>query len=558
MFQKKKDPYAYKTSTLTKEEILKEIVKCGKDPAYFINNYVKIKHPDRGIIDFRLFPFQDGLLTDFQTHRFIIINKSRQLGISTLTAAYATWLMMFHRGKEVYVVATKLSVATNLVRKVKLILKYLPAWLKIAKSVADNALSVELDNGSRITSSSNAEDAGRSEALSLLIIDEAAHIKKMDEVWASVKPTLATGGNCIALSSPKGAGTWFYDMWINAEAGKNDFFPTKLLWNIHPERNQAWFEHETRNMSPRKVAQEYECNFLMSGQTVIRGEDIKRIEEEEVCEPLFREGHDANLFIWKEYVAGHKYIMSADVARGDAEDSSTFHVFDLETLEQAAEYEGKMAPDVFGSFLYEWGGQYGYPLLVVENNNIGFATLNKLVDLQYPNLFYSEKGSHDYVEQYDAEGRSDTIPGIATSPKNRPRLIAKMEEYIRNKVFKVYSRRLVGEFKAFVWKEERPEAMSGHHDDLIMALAYACWIRETALIVNQRDIEYKKALLGAIMVTNSKFSTKVSGQAGYNKIYDMTVPDAEAQKELLAMKRRQQLIKEGKIPNNYPMPIFKG
>ena len=104
--------------TLTKQEVMKEIVRCGKKPEYFIHTYAKITHPQRGLIPFHLYPFQENLLESFEDHRFNVILKARQLGISTITAAYVAWMMMFRREKNVLVIATKFSTASNLVKKV--------------------------------------------------------------------------------------------------------------------------------------------------------------------------------------------------------------------------------------------------------------------------------------------------------------------------------------------------------------------------------------------------------------------------------------------------------
>ena len=111
---------------LSKQEIVKEIVKSGKDPIYFINTYCRISHPQRGLIKFDTYPYQDDLLEDFNDFRFTVILKARQLGISTITAAYIVWLINFHRDKNVMVLATKFATAANLVKKVKSIFKNLP------------------------------------------------------------------------------------------------------------------------------------------------------------------------------------------------------------------------------------------------------------------------------------------------------------------------------------------------------------------------------------------------------------------------------------------------
>ena len=190
---------------LTKQEIVKEVVKAGKDPTHFITNYCKISHPQRGVIPFKAYDFQEDLLKDFNDYRFNVVLKARQLGISTVTAAYTVWLMLFHRDKNILVVATKLQTATNLVRKVKKIMKTLPDWMRISNISIDNRTSFELSNGSQIKASSTSSDVGRSEALSLLIVDEAAHVEKLEDLWAALYPTLSTGGRCIALSTPNGS-----------------------------------------------------------------------------------------------------------------------------------------------------------------------------------------------------------------------------------------------------------------------------------------------------------------------------------------------------------------
>ena len=171
---------------LSKEEILREVVKCGKDARYFINTYAKISHPMKGLIPFNTYEFQDDLLEDFNSYRFNGVLKARQLGISTISAAYIAWMMMFHRDKNVLVIATKFGTASNLVKKVKSIIKHLPKWMKIATITVDNRSSFELSNGSQIKASSTSGDAGRSEALSLLVIDAAAHVEGLDDLWTGL------------------------------------------------------------------------------------------------------------------------------------------------------------------------------------------------------------------------------------------------------------------------------------------------------------------------------------------------------------------------------------
>lgn len=497
--------------------MMKEIVKCGKNSDYFINSFITISHPIRGAIPFKTFDYQKDLLESYQDHRFNVILKARQIGISEITAAYVVWMMLFHKDKNILVMATKFATAANLVKKVKRMIKSLPGWMQIASISVDNRTSFELSNGSQIKASSTSADAGRSEALSLLVIDEAAHVEGLSEIWTALYPTLSTGGRCIALSTPNGVGNWFHKTYTDAEQQANDFYPTRLPWTCHPERDQEWFEKETRNMSRRQIAQELECNFNSSGDTVIHSDDLKFIEEN-TYEPKYKTGFDRNLWIWEEYRPESSYLLSADVARGDGKDSSTFQIFKLETMEQVAEYQGKIKPDLFANLIATTGKEYGNCMAAVENAGVGYEVLNKLVDHQYPEIYFSIKSTHEYVDQLQAESINSAVPGFTTSKNTRPLIIAKMEEYIRNKLINIKSVRLYNELKTFIWHNGRPQAMRSYNDDLVMAMAANCWIKDTALNINQREVEYKRAFLefGGLMRSDLVLDTTVPGMRGYD------------------------------------------
>ena len=478
-------------SKLSKQDILKEVLKCGKSPEYFLRNYVKISHPLKGTIPFATYPFQDDLLEDFNKHRFNVILKARQLGISTIAAGYIAWMIMFHRDKNVLVMATKFGTATNLVRKVKAIVKSVPDYMTIASISVDNRSSFELSNGSQIKATSTSADAGRSEALSLLVIDEAAHVDNLDELWTGLYSTLSTGGRCIALSTPNGVGNWFHQTCIDSLEGNNDFHPTVLPWDVHPERDMEWFKNETKNMSRRQVAQELECNFNMSGETVIDPQNISDLENV-VCQPKYRTGFDRNYYIWEEYKPENSYLLVADVARGDGRDYSAFQLLDITNMSQVAEYQGKLDLDHYARVLNDAGKEYGNCMLVVENNNIGYSVLTKLIDMEYPNLYFSTKGSNDYVDPIMAESMSNSVPGFTTSMKSRPLIIEKLSQFIREKEIKINSIRTIDELFVFIYNNGKAEALKGYNDDLVMSLAIGLWIRETALKLLEEGINMTK------------------------------------------------------------------
>jgi len=495
---------------LTKAQLKRELLKCGRDPVYFINNYIKVAHPMKGLIPFNLYPFQEKCVEDFNDHRFNIILKARQLGLSTTSAAYITWLILFHRNKNVVVMATKLATASNLVKKVKLAMKSLPEWMMISKITIDNRNSFELDNGSQVKAISTSGDAGRSEALSLLVIDEAAIIEGLDHLWAGLYPTLSTGGDCIILSTPKGVGNMFHKLYTEAEQELNDFNPIRLPWDVHPERDEEWFEKETRNMKKTEIAQELLCNFNMSGATLVDGEDLERIFK--MCsKPRYKTGYDRNFWIWEQFNSEGSYFLVADPARGDGADYSSIQIFDSKTMNQAAEYQGKLPLDMFANLIMDVSKEYGNCLTVVENNSIGLSVITKLQEMKHPNLYWSRKSTHEQVDSLLAEEQSGVICGFTNTVKTRPLIVAKLEEFIRNNVIKINSLRLANELKTFVWKDGKAQAMRTYNDDLVMACAIGCWIRDTALVANAREAKYSQAMLSAFTTKRSTLNTSIAG-----------------------------------------------
>jgi len=433
-----------------KKVIAQEYVKCMQDPAYFMKKYCYIQHPNRGRILFHLYPFQEKVLHLFRDNSNIITLKSRQLGISTLAAAYSLWLMLFHKDKNVLALATTQATARNLVSKTIFMYDQLPKWLKL-KSVEKNKLSLRLKNGSRIKAASSSSDAARSEAVSLLLIDEAAFIDNIEETFASAQQTLATGGQALVLSTPNGVGNWFHRTWQKAETRENTFVPVRLPWSVHPERDQKWRDQQDADLGPRLAAQECDCDFLSSGDTVFTAEDLAFFETTNIIDPGERRGVDGNLWVWESADYSRDYMVVADVARGDGADYSTFHVFDIEDARQVAEYKGKLAPKDFGNVLVAVGSEYNDALLVVENASIGWATIEQILSREYRNLYYSSKSNMETVESYMSKFENDRlVPGFTMSAKTRPLVVAKMMEYIRDRSVSIFSKRLVEEMRVFI------------------------------------------------------------------------------------------------------------
>jgi hypothetical protein len=121
------------------------------------------------------------------------------------------------------------------------------------------------------------------------------------------------------------------------------------------------------------------------------------------------------------------------------------------------------------------------------------------------------------------------IPGFTTSSKTRPLIVAKMEEFMRNKLIKINSNRLLSEMKTFIWKAGRPQAMRSYNDDVVMSFAIGCWVRDTVIVESQKGIEYSKEFLSAISTSKTNISTTINGMRGHKKTKE-SQRSAEAEK----------------------------
>lgn len=192
---------------LTKEE-LTQLYQVSRDPFYF-STFIKVVNPVHGVVNFDLYPYQRSVLYQFLKERFNIILKFRQAGITELISLYCLWLCMYHPNKKVNIISIKDTVAKKVLKKIKFMYKNLPSHLQtpiINGRVGEygSATSMEFSNGSLIESIPTSENAGRSESLSLLVIDEAAAVRWAASIWASALPALSTGGAAIVNSCVTG------------------------------------------------------------------------------------------------------------------------------------------------------------------------------------------------------------------------------------------------------------------------------------------------------------------------------------------------------------------
>lgn len=500
--------------------IREEYKRCAVDPVHFFRKYGIIQHPKKGKIHFDLYPFQERALAELQKHKYTIVLKGRQLGLSTLTAAFALWRMIFTDDYKVLVIATTQDVAKELVSKVQLMYEKLPVWIKsTAKEDVFNKLELTFKNGSSIRAVSSSEKSVRSPSVSLLLVDEAAFVDKMDDIWTGAQATLSTGGDCILLSTPNGQGNLFYKIWMQATEGKNDdltepFNPIKLSWRLHPERDEKWAAAQLAKLGARKFAQEHDCDFIASGHTVIEGDTIQWYKDTMVKEPIEKR-YSGDFWIWEYPDYNRDYLLSADVARGDGEDYSTFHIMDVMSAKIVGSYRAKIGTREFGNILVNVATEWNNALLAIDNKNMGWDVVQVALDRNYPNLYYSFKNDPFFDENIhirkniDLKNKKDMVPGFTTGHTARMNMVSKMEIYFRERTIIVPDIRTINELSVFLWINGKAQAQSGFNDDLISSLSIGLYIRDTALRLRQQGIELTRRA-----ITHAHKSVYTPGRVG--------------------------------------------
>ena len=377
-----KDGVIKKASELTFQEQEVEIMRCAKNPIYFIETYLTIFDQTQGvagqIVPFKLFDFQKELIRTYNdpANRFVIANKYRQAGVSTTTCAYIAWYVMFNTNRACAIVANKLETATGeLMSDVVEFIEMCPKWLKpkTGRNTEENLTDTQklkiYDNKSRLGAFASKTIRGMTPTL--LFWDETAWSEKGDVFWTSALPSLVTGGRAIMVSTPSGLDAVFYKTFQGARQGENNFVAVELWWYNDPRYNKDlywiknkgkkdekklkdenwshekrammvedgweawndWFEEQVKNANGdmRKVAQELLCSFLGSGDNFIAEEYLKRIQEHEIKTPIRQEYHDQNMWIFEDPIEGEEYIMALDASPGHGEDNSTINI--LKTIE---------------------------------------------------------------------------------------------------------------------------------------------------------------------------------------------------------------------------------
>ncbi len=469
-----------------------ETTKCALSFPYFATKYIKILHPKKGLIPFILYKYQRYVIGEYEKSRFNIIRKFRQGGLTTVTELWGVWRCLFKLDQQILFLSKTDSEAITAGEIVNTSVKYLPEWMKPSKEGKWNDHKKQFpENGSNMHFGT--PERARGLAITYLILDEAAFIPDMEKHWKAMYPTLSTGGNCIVISTVNGLGNWYEEVYHAAQDKKNDFNIIDLEYTQHPEyHNDKWVRDQKSQLGEKGWQQEVLGSFLGSGETYIPAHIIGDLQQatrnNTPKKKLFKKwansgeekshdewNQDGAMWMWQLPKEGHEYIIGVDCAEGvgDDGDNSCIEIFDTATLEQVAEFYSNLVPPyIFAQVINEIAIYYNHALVVIENMGPGGAVLSNLqYELQYDNLFY------------EASKGKAVKPGIKINMTNRPVLLEAMQHRLMNATIRINSRRFVKELNTFVYSPatQKAEARKGHHDDAIIAVCLALFVRDQAM-----------------------------------------------------------------------------
>lgn len=504
-----------------------EIHNAAECCIHFIREHIKIIHPVRGLIPFKLYDYQEHMIENYIEFDRIISMLPRQSGKTISTAAFLLWWAIFKPNQSILIAAHRGRQAAEIMNRIKSMYLDLPFWLKPGLSV-NNVMTLTFENGSTIEAETTTANTGRGRSLSILYLDEFAFVNPniQREFWAAIQPTLSTGGRAIITSTPNTDEDKFAQIWLSAIDARNScewkedilkkigvkpkededyetvYEDPKMVetdleteidplstdvgfkrffahWMEHPDRDEDFKLKQLRSgMSFTDWNREFECQFVGGDDTLIDGSRIMLLNRG-VRKPILVDKHGIR---WYRKIQPNKtHIVVLDPSEGVGGDNACLQCWSLPDLKQVGEWAGNMCDPIDQTkMLYRMlrkieSVQQSIPAhrgestiyYSVESNGVGISVLN-MIELEGEEKFPGEL--------IDSDGNKKR--GLLTTGPSKRDYALRLKTFIERDAFVPASNRLVSELKTFVKRGKGFEAKSGCKDDRVMACVLACHLIE--------------------------------------------------------------------------------
>jgi hypothetical protein len=443
-----------------------------------------------------------------------LILKARQQGISTYTAGRVFWKTYYTPNTRSVVLAHDSATSDALFTMSKNYIDRMPEGIRpeLIKSNAKEIKFAHNDSGYRLYTAGSSE-AGRGTTPTILHASECAFWQHDEKILAGLFQGVSSsaGTEIILESTANGATGAFHRLWKATERGNTDYIAIFLPWFLTQEyRTPApegmvlsleekdlvsrfkldedqlfWRRLKTAESGELKFRQEYPATaeeaFIVSGSNVFNIEKLNSLE----CVPAkSKKRLDRDMYTWESSVEGplsiwkspdfdEKFIIGADVALGVGQDYSVATVMNKDREVVAMFRDNTIDPAMYGELLFYLGRYYNNSLIAVESNSMGIATLQKLKEMNYLNLYHQTKIANVSKEE-------GTRLGWRTTQASKQAVISNLKNWIENDDIAIYSTTIVDELLDYVSDESgKTNAMPGSYDDTVMALAITAEVWRT-------------------------------------------------------------------------------
>jgi len=454
---------------LTKAEV--DYVSIVADWREFFS-LCKINDAHRGSIPFEFWPHLAEMVDMFESNRFCIVLKSKQVGVSYVLAFYALWKALTQRSFNCLIISAGEKEAADLLRKCKFAYSQLPNWVKTSFPT-DKWSETEITIpalGSRIVALPSTETPGVGETATLVIIDEWDFHKYPESDYATAEATVSAGGKIIGVSTvlKSKPDSLFKNLYKQAVEGQNNFVAKFLPWDVRPDRDDEWYETEKRNYIGREW--QLQENYPFTPEQALSPLSAKSFFDEPTLKRLLDNCRDPievrenSVFIYSRFQPGVTYCAAADTSEGYGNDYQCMVLLGKKGLSSevvALIHSNQIPTDQFAWMIDHLCAEYKKPILAVERNATGVAVLNKLEELHYPRL-YKDEGA-----PYNGVRTAQTLKYTTLVELSTGLISGSVLTYYKPMVLEMFNFQSVPKGKGVAY-----EAVSGH-DDTVSALMWA-------------------------------------------------------------------------------------
>ena len=446
----------------------------------------------------------------------VIILKARQMGLSTYTTARVFWKAYYNAYNKSVVMAHDAATSDALFSMSKNTIDNMTESFrpKFKKSNAKEIMFEHNDSGYRLYTA-GAPEAGRGTTPTIAHLSEVAFWTHDEKILAGLFQGIsqANGTEVILESTANGVGNAFHRLWTGAVKGENEYIAIFVPWFLMNEYRRKiplnttferfpeeeilvtrfnldneqlyWRRLKIAEGGPDKFRQEYpstpEEAFIISGSNVFNLEKLSQLVPQPILakrefnfeSSMMEDAPRGSIEIFKYPTFEDSFVIGADVALGVGKDYSAAVVMNAKREVCAVYRNNTIDPSQFGDLLFYLGRYYNNALLAVESNSMGIATLNRLTQMKYVNMYYQTKMANVSKEEGNRIG-------WRTTSASKPAIIGFLKNAIEQDDIWIPSRIVIGELMNYTADDSgKTNAIVGHNDDTVIALAISLEVVRT-------------------------------------------------------------------------------